>query len=66
MSETDFSRKFVWSIVTAQMLVQIGAFSLPALSPAYIDQWHLKKTEAGSLVGISTRLTCSPFPCLSR
>jgi MFS family permease len=34
------------------MLVQIGAFSLPALLPAYIDQWHLTKTEAGSLVGI--------------
>jgi predicted MFS family arabinose efflux permease len=52
MSELGSSRKFVWSIVTAQMLVQIGAFSLPALLPAYIDQWHLTKTEAGSLVGI--------------
>jgi MFS family permease len=52
MSEPGFSRKFVWSIVTAQMLVQIGAFNLPALLPAYIDQWHLTKTEAGSLVGI--------------
>jgi MFS family permease len=52
MSEPVASRKFVWSIVTAQMLVQIGAFSLPALLPAYIDQWHLTKTEAGSLVGI--------------
>jgi MFS family permease len=52
MSELGSSRSFVWSIVTAQMLVQIGAFSLPALLPAYIDQWHLTKTEAGSLVGI--------------
>jgi MFS family permease len=52
MSEPGSSRKFIWSIVTAQMLVQIGAFSLPALLPAYIDQWHLTKTEAGSLVGI--------------
>ena len=34
------------------MLVQIGAFSLPALLPAYIDQWHLTSIEAGSLVGI--------------
>jgi hypothetical protein len=33
-----FSRKFIWSIVTAQVLVQIGAFSLPALLPSYIDQ----------------------------
>jgi MFS family permease len=46
------SRKFIWSIVTAQVLVQIGAFSLPALLPSYIYQWHLTKTEAGSLVGI--------------
>jgi MFS family permease len=52
MSEQGSSRKFVWPIVTAQMLVQIGAFSLPALLPAYIDQWHLTSTEAGSLVGI--------------
>jgi MFS family permease len=46
------SRRFTWSIVTAQMLVQIGAFSLPALLPTYIAQWHLSKTEAGWLVGI--------------
>ena len=46
------TRRFVWSIVAAQVLVQIGAFSLPALLPAYIDRWHLTKTEAGSLVGI--------------
>jgi MFS family permease len=52
MSDLGSSRNFVWSIVTAQMLVQIGAFSLPALLPAYIDQWHLTKTEAGSLVGV--------------
>src|SRR6201987_6406623 len=52
MNDQGFPRKFVWSIVTAQMLVQIGAFSLPALLPAYIDQWHLTKTEAGSLVGV--------------
>ncbi len=43
---------FVWSIVMAQVLVQIGAFTLPALLPAYIDRWQLTKTEAGSLVGI--------------
>jgi MFS family permease len=45
-------RRFVWSIVTAQMLVQIGAFSLPALLPGYIEKWHLSKTEAGALVGV--------------
>jgi len=52
MNEQGASRRFVWSIVTAQMLVQIGAFSLPALLPTYIDRWHLTKTEAGALVGI--------------
>ena len=52
MIDQGSSRKFIWSVVTAQVLVQIGAFSLPALLPGYIDQWHLTKTEAGSLVGI--------------
>jgi MFS family permease len=46
------SRRFIWSIVVAQVLVQIGAFSLPALLPTYIDRWQLTKTEAGALVGI--------------
>jgi predicted MFS family arabinose efflux permease len=49
---TSRTRWFIWSIVAAQVLVQIGAFSLPALLPTYIDQWRLTKTEAGSLVGI--------------
>ena len=52
MIDQTSSRKFIWSIVAAQVLVQIGAFSLPALLPDYIDQWHLTKTEAGSLVGV--------------
>jgi MFS family permease len=46
------SRRFIWSIVVAQVLVQIGAFSLPALLPGYIERWQLSKTEAGWLVGI--------------
>jgi predicted MFS family arabinose efflux permease len=45
-------RRFIWSILAAQVLVQIGAFSLPALLPGYIADWHLSKTEAGSLIGI--------------
>jgi len=45
-------RRFIWSIVAAQVLVQIGAFSLPALLPGYIADWDLSKTEAGSLIGI--------------
>jgi MFS family permease len=52
---TQFSpgiRRFVWSIVAAQVLVQIGAFTLPALLPAYIAAWNLSKTEAGWVIGI--------------
>ena len=45
-------RRFIWSIVTAQVLLQIGAFSLPALLPDYIASWNLSKTEAGALIGI--------------
>ncbi|NOG73653.1 MFS transporter [Roseicella sp. DB1501] len=36
----------------AQVLTQIGAFTLPALLPAYIERWGLSKTEAGWLVGV--------------
>jgi MFS family permease len=46
------ARRFIWSIVIAQVLVQIGAFSLPALLPEYIARWNLSKTDAGWLVGI--------------
>jgi len=45
-------RRFIWSIVAAQVLVQIGAFTLPALLPRYIVVWSLSKTEAGALIGI--------------
>jgi MFS family permease len=46
------SRGFVAAIVAAQVLTQVGAFTLPALLPGYIERWHLSKTEAGWLVGI--------------
>ena len=49
---TPGSRGFVAAIVTTQVLTQIGAFTLPALLPGYIERWHLSKTEAGWLVGI--------------
>jgi predicted MFS family arabinose efflux permease len=39
-------------MVAAQVMVQIGAFTLPALLPDYIDRWHLTKTEAGWLIGV--------------
>ncbi|WGD54107.1 MFS transporter [Bradyrhizobium sp. CB1650] len=50
--EHPTARGFLWSVVVAQFLVQIGAFSLPALLPSYIAQWALSKTQAGWLVGI--------------
>jgi MFS family permease len=64
MRESSANRRFVWSIVTAQMLVQVGAFSLPALLPDYINQWHLTKTEAGSLVGIFFAAYVAAVPLL--
>ena len=39
-------------MVAAQVLTQIGAFTLPALLPAYIDRWSLTGTQAGWLIGI--------------
>jgi MFS family permease len=45
------SRGFVTAIVIAQGLAQIGAFTLPALLPAYISSWQISETEAGLLVG---------------
>ncbi len=46
------SRGFVLAIVLAQVLTQIGAFTLPALLPGYMDRWGLSHTEAGWLVGV--------------
>ena len=53
MQRDDLSgaRRFIWSIVAAQVLVQIRAFTLPALLPGYIARWELSKTEAGWLIG---------------
>jgi MFS family permease len=51
-SDRSGVHRFIWSIVTAQVLVQIGGFTLPALLPTYISRWDLTKTEAGWLIGI--------------
>ncbi len=45
-------RAYVAVIVAAQVLVQIGAFALPALLPHYIEAWSLTNTAAGWLLGI--------------
>lgn len=43
--------RFTAAVVSAQVLVQIGAFTLPALLPGFIARWSLSATEAGWLVG---------------
>ncbi|WP_353211658.1 MFS transporter [Rhodovarius sp.] len=42
---------FATAIVAAQVLAQIGSFTLPALLPGYITRWSLSATEAGWLIG---------------
>ncbi|MBT6093888.1 MAG: MFS transporter [Rhodospirillaceae bacterium] len=39
-------------ICTAQTLAQIGAFSVPALLPQFINAWNLTNTQAGWITGI--------------
>ncbi len=43
--------RFTAAVLIAQVLVQIGAFTLPALLPGYIARWSLSATEAGWLIG---------------
>ncbi|MDB5315647.1 MAG: transporter [Rhodospirillales bacterium] len=43
--------RFVAAIVAAQVLAQIGTFTLPALLPGYIARWSLSGAEAGWLIG---------------
>jgi MFS family permease len=43
--------RFAAAVVTAQVLVQIGAFTLPALLPHYLGAWSLSATQAGWLIG---------------
>ena len=64
MSDTPDPRRFVATVVAAQVLVQIGAFALPALLPGYIDRWHLTKTEAGWLIGIFFAAYVAAVPVL--
>ena len=52
MSLLPGTPRFVAAMVTAQVLTQIGAFTLPALLLVYIDRWSLSGTEAGWLIGI--------------
>ncbi len=51
-------------MVAAQVLVQIGAFTLPTLLPAYIAAWNLSKTEGGWLIGIFYAAYVAAVPVL--
>ena len=57
-------RAHVAVIIAAQVLVQIGAFALPALLPHYIGAWELTKTEAGWLIGIFFAAYVAAVPLL--
>ncbi len=63
-SPTPDPRAFVGAVVAAQVLVQIGAFTLPALLPGYIDHWQLTKTEAGWLIGVFFAAYVAAVPVL--
>ena len=52
MTLSPGSRGFVVAMVTAQILTQIGAFTLPALLPQMMTRWTLTATEAGWLIGV--------------
>ncbi len=39
-------------VCLAQTLAQIGAYSIPALLPTFIDEWSLSHTQAGWIVGM--------------
>jgi MFS family permease len=43
--------RFVAAVVAAQVLAQIGSFTLPALLPDFMARWSLSATEAGWLIG---------------
>jgi MFS family permease len=46
------STRLIAAICTAQVLAQIGSFSVPALLPTLIAEWSLSNTEAGWVTGI--------------
>ncbi len=58
------SNHLATAVVTAQVLAQIGAFTLPALLPGYIERWTLTGTEAGWLVGIFFAAYVAAVPVL--
>lgn len=51
LSSLSPAARFTAAVVAAQVLAQIGAFTLPALLPGFIARWSLSATEAGWLIG---------------
>ena len=44
--------RLIFIVFMAQLLAQIGAYTVPALLPVFIDAWELSNTEAGWLTGV--------------
>jgi MFS family permease len=42
--------RIVIVVCVSQVLVQIGAFAVPALLPTFIDEWALSNTDAGWII----------------
>lgn len=45
------STRIVAVVCAAQIFAQIGAFTVAALLPTFIDTWHLTNTQAGWIIG---------------
>lgn len=56
--------RFVAAIGLAQVLAQIGAFTLSALLPGYLTGWQLPANEARWLIGASFAAYVSAVPVL--
>lgn len=48
------STRLIIIVFMAQLLAQIGAYTVPALLPVFIDEWDLSNTKAGWLLGAWT------------
>jgi MFS family permease len=44
--------RLIFAVFMAQLLAQIGAYTVPALLPIFIEEWSLTNTEAGWLAGM--------------
>ena len=44
--------RLIFIVFMAQLLAQIGAYTVPALLPVFIEAWSLSNTEAGWLTGV--------------